>query len=282
MNYPVILSANTGKRSTSNEIITFASEEFGNIRVLDIDGDPWFVAKDVAAALGYEAPKNAVKNHVDEEDRILASAETQHRFSAEFDYKSLGQRGGWIINESGLYSLILSSKLEGAQKFKKWVTSEVLPSIRKTGKYVAPTATAPVKSAEEMQFMRDKLEKERREVDLERARFLRSMSLSYSGKSETFPQILDAYAVHEIVGTFALPLPEIKQRLMTAGEVGKALGISAHKVGLLANKHGVKVEAYGSWVRDKSRYSAKEVDTFRYNNEGLEKIRQIALEEETK
>lgn len=258
------------EEKVTSETITFASQEFGNIRVLDIDGQPWFVGKDVAMALGYSNPLKAVRDHVSDEDKGVNDLFTPNG----------GVQQTIIINESGLYSLILSSKLEGAQKFKKWVTGEVLPSIRKTGQYVAPTA--PVKSAEEMQFMRDKLEKERREVDLERARFLRSMSLSYSGKSETFPQILDAYAVHEIVGTFALPLPEIKQRLMTAGEVGKALGISAHKVGLLANKHGVKVEAYGSWVRDKSRYSAKEVDTFRYNNEGLEKIRQIALEEETK
>lgn len=260
------------EEKVTSETITFASQEFGNIRVLDIDGQPWFVGKDVAVALGYKDSTNALKSHVDDDEKKGWQITTSSR----------GMQTAIIINESGLYSLILSSKLEGAQKFKKWVTSEVLPSIRKTGQYVAPTATAPVKSAEEMQFMRDKLEKERREVDLERARFLRSMSLSYSGKSETFPQILDAYAVHEIVGTFALPLPEIKQRLMTAGEVGKALGISAHKVGLLANKHGVKVKEYGAWVRDKSRYSSKEVDTFRYNNEGLEKIRQIALEEETK
>lgn len=67
-----------------------------------IDGEPWFVGKDVAQVLGYEAPKNAIPTHVDEDDRILVNAETQHRFSAEFDYKALGQRGGWIINESGL------------------------------------------------------------------------------------------------------------------------------------------------------------------------------------
>lgn len=258
------------EEKVTSETITFASQEFGNIRVLDIDGQPWFVGKDVAMALGYSNPLKAVRDHVGDEDKGVNDLFTPNG----------GVQQTIIINESGLYSLILSSKLEGAQKFKKWVTSEVLPSIRKTGKYVAPTMTTL--SPEEIQLKRMELETKDKELELERARFLRSMSLSYSGKSETFPQILDAYAVHEIVGTFALPLPEIKQRLMTAGEVGKALGISAHKVGLLANKHGVKVEAYGSWVRDKSRYSAKEVDTFRYNNEGLEKIRQIALEEETK
>lgn len=81
-----------------------------------INNEPWFVGKDVAQVLGYEAPKNAIPTHVDEDDRILVNAETQHRFSAEFDYKALGQRGGWLINESGLYSLILSSKLPGASQ----------------------------------------------------------------------------------------------------------------------------------------------------------------------
>lgn len=209
---------------------------------------------------------------------MLQSVDEDEKQCVNNPYAFKGQQEQWFLTENGLYEVLMLSRKPIAKEFKREV-KKILKEIRKTGQYVAPTA--PVKSAEEMQFMRDKLEKERREVDLERARFLRSMSLSYSGKSETFPQILDAYAVHEIVGTFALPLPEIKQRLMTAGEVGKALGISAHKVGLLANKHGVKVEAYGSWVRDKSRYSSKEVDTFRYNNEGLEKIRQIALEEVT-
>lgn len=118
-----------------NEIQIFNNPEFGEIRTLTIDGEPWFVGKDVAEALGYEAPKNAIPSHVDEDDRVLVNAETQHRFSAEFSYKELGQRGGWLINESGLYSLILSSKLPGAKKFKRWVTSEVLPSIRKTGSF---------------------------------------------------------------------------------------------------------------------------------------------------
>ena len=228
----------------------------------------WFKLSDIAKVLEVGRSTASMWKTWADEDEIVFKKIEHSKNPAPYGSESL------------LYRILNRSNSPKAKPFERWVTKVVIPSIRKTGKYVAPTA--PVKSAEEMQFMRDKLEKERREVDLERARFLRSMSLSYSGKSETFPQILDAYAVHEIVGTFALPLPEIKQRLMSAEEVGKILGISAHKVGLLANKHGVKVEAYGSWVRDKSRYSSKEVDTFRYNNEGLEKIRQIALEEETK
>lgn len=108
----------------------FNHEQFGEIRGVMIDGVPYFVGKDVAKALEYERATKAVVDHVDEEDRKMIDGKTQSRFGIE-----LGQRGGWLINESGLYSLILTSKLPKAKEFKRWVTSEVLPSIRKTGKY---------------------------------------------------------------------------------------------------------------------------------------------------
>jgi anti-repressor protein len=98
------------------------------IRVITIDNEPWFVGKDVAEALGYNDLSHAILDHVDEEDRT--NSKTQGQNAPEF-----GQRGTWLINESGLYSLILSSKLPSAKQFKRWVTSEVLPAIRKTGYY---------------------------------------------------------------------------------------------------------------------------------------------------
>lgn len=109
----------------------FSSDDFGEIRVVEIQGEPWFVGKNVAEILGYERYTKAVVDHVDEDDRINIDGKTQSQFGIE-----LGQRGGWLINESGLYSLILSSKLPTAKAFKKWVTSEVLPSIRKNGGYI--------------------------------------------------------------------------------------------------------------------------------------------------
>lgn len=126
-----------------NELQIFNHPDFGQVRTVTINDEPWFVGKDVADVLGYEAPKNAIPSHVDEDDRFLLNAETQHCFNAEFSYKALGQRGGWLINESGLYSLILSSKLPGAKEFKHWVTSEVLPSIRKHGGYIAGQEDMP-------------------------------------------------------------------------------------------------------------------------------------------
>lgn len=107
-----------------NEIQIFNNPDFGEIRTVTIDGEPWFVGKDVAQVLGYQNPSKALADHVEAEDKLNNES-----------LSSLGQRGGWLINESGLYSLILSSKLPNAKKFKHWVTSEVLPSIRKTGSF---------------------------------------------------------------------------------------------------------------------------------------------------
>lgn len=110
-----------------NDVRVFNNKEFGDVRTVTIDGEPWFVGKDVAEILGYADPNKAIAMHVDEDDKLNDKSAS-----------SLGQRGGWLINESGLYSLILSSKLPNAKRFKHWVTSEVLPSIRKTGQYQMP------------------------------------------------------------------------------------------------------------------------------------------------
>lgn len=110
-----------------NEIQIFNSEEFGDIRIVQLNNETYFVGKDVATALGYANPKNAVPTHVSEEDKL----------STQIEYA--GQRREvTVINESGLYALIFGSKLESAKRFKHWVTSEVLPAIRKTGNYKMP------------------------------------------------------------------------------------------------------------------------------------------------
>ena len=111
-----------------NEIKIFNSKEFGDVRTVTINGEPWFVGKDVAAALGYVKTRNALTVHVSEEDKK----------DAPFQGPLGGTQTMIIINESGLYALIFGSKLESAQRFKHWVTSEVLPAIRKTGSYQAP------------------------------------------------------------------------------------------------------------------------------------------------
>lgn len=107
-----------------NELQIFNSEEFGDIRTVTIKNEPWFVGKDVAVSLGYKDTSDALKKHVADEDKLTRC------------FADSGQnRQMYIINESGLYALIFGSKLESAKRFKHWVTSEVLPAIRKTGAY---------------------------------------------------------------------------------------------------------------------------------------------------
>ena len=106
----------------------FNSEEFGEIRTVTIDNEPWFVGKDVAEALGYSNTRDALATHVSEEDKNTVVISDGKR----------GNPNQVVINESGLYALIFGSKLDSAKRFKHWVTSEVLPTIRKTGSYQKP------------------------------------------------------------------------------------------------------------------------------------------------
>lgn len=109
-----------------NAIKIFENEEFGSVRTMEINGEPYFVGKDVAKILGYTNPTKAMQDHIDEDDMTFNET-----------LKLSRQSGAWLINESGLYSLILSSNLPNAKKFKHWITSDVLPTIRKTGGYIA-------------------------------------------------------------------------------------------------------------------------------------------------
>lgn len=143
-----------------NELQIFNSPEFGQVRSIMIEGEPWFVGKDVAEALGYKDPRGAISRRVDMEDRGVAKMTTPS-----------GAQDMTIINESGLYSLILSSKLSNAKKFKRWVTSEVLPALRKTGSYsIAPEIPERKLTADD---------------------YLRAASIISTCKNERLPYVLD-------------------------------------------------------------------------------------------
>ena len=147
-----------------NALQTFSNTEFGNIRTMMIDFEPWFVGKDIATALGYERSDNALRSHVDEEDKLM------HQISASGQNRNMV-----IINESGLYSLILSSKLPSAKKFKRWVTSEVLPAIRKNGYY----SIEPIEPIERITTKDD---------------YIRAASIIGSCKNERLPYVLSILA----------------------------------------------------------------------------------------
>lgn len=117
----------------TTDIQVFENVDFGKVRIIEMDGEPWFVGKEVAEILGYSNTRDALAKHVDNEDKATVAI-----------HDGSQNRNQTVINESGLYSLILSSKLPKAKEFKHWVTSDVIPSIRKTGRYTAPNATPNV------------------------------------------------------------------------------------------------------------------------------------------
>ncbi len=234
-----------------NELQIFSNPEFGDMRTLSIDGEPWMVGKDVAQALGYTNPQKALRDHVDDEDRTLNESFTVNGTMAT------------LINESGLYSLVLSSRLPGAKKFKRWVTSEVIPSIRKTGNYTAP----------------DKLKQQQIEAKLNNSRArVASMWLKIGTlATPEYKQVCSSYASAVLSGgNEIIPLPEgTGEKLFSATEVGAILGITANRVGTLSNQNKMKTPEFGKWFYDKSRYSNKEVQVFKYNQKAVDKLRTL-------
>lgn len=239
-----------------NKLAVFNNPEFGSVRTLTINNEVWFVGKDVATALGYSNTRDALDRHVDPEDKNTVVNPDGNR----------GNPNMTIINESGVYSLVLSSKLPGAKKFKHWVTSEVLPSIRKTGSYTAKER--PMSDYQKMMA-----EKWERDHALQEARFYAGMAKRYRGTN--YEQVLNAYATKSLSGEYLVPLPTMSEPMLTAGEVGEQLGISANMVGRLAKQYNLKTDRYGEWFHDKSRYSDKQIPSFRYKACVVDKLREV-------
>lgn len=177
------------KESTSDQLqqMVFGNADFGEVRTVVIDGEPWFVGKDVAQCLGYTNPSKALADHVDDDDKLNNKT-----------LSSLGQRGGWLINESGMYALIFGSKLEKAREFKRWVTSEVLPTLRKTGHYevaadqsvnqlLAEFGDFKVTYVQQMVEFKDALEKQTKAFD----KSISNMTLSTSQQNKVHRAVKD-------------------------------------------------------------------------------------------
>lgn len=177
------------KESTVDQLqqMVFDNADFGEVRTVVIDGEPWFVGKDVAQCLGYTNPSKALADHVDDDDKLNNKT-----------LSSLGQRGGWLINESGMYALIFGSKLEKAREFKRWVTSEVLPTLRKTGHYevaadqsvnqlLAEFGDFKVTYVQQMVEFKDALEKQTKAFD----KSISNMTLSTTQQNKVHRAVKD-------------------------------------------------------------------------------------------
>lgn len=253
----------------TNEVKIFENSKLGKVRTITVNNEPWFVGKDVAEILGYAKPENAIANHVDKEDKTSTLIQ-----GSGSNYKSKTI----IINESGLYSLILSSKLPKAKEFKRWVTSEVLPNIRKTGIYTVEQKY----TEQEAKILETNLINARSRQ--EEARNKRAELLMELGNKTDIPeykQIITSYAGNLLMDHELLPLPEVEEKTYSATEIGKMFGVSSQKIGRLATKHHLRTNEYGKYFYDKSRYSNKEIETFRYYENAIDKFNNI-LNNETK
>lgn len=255
-----------------NNVTVFNNEQFGQVRIIIRQGEPWFVGKDIAVALGYIKPENAIGTHVESEDKTTTLIQ-----GTGSNYKSKTV----IINKSGMYALILGSKLETAKAFKHWVTSEVLPSLEETGEYKMPAKKKAdddlkIKKAEialiNAEARKKNAEARQKKLDIESAKVLLQMSGGFQGD---YRQVLEANATHLLTGQFLLPLPEVSERTYSAGEIAERLGVSANKIGRLSNENGMKTEYYGKWFYDKSRHSDKQVEIFRYYEKAIEVFRKL-------
>lgn len=235
-----------------NDIQLFNNPDFGEIRTVQIDGEPWFVGADIASVLGYSNTQKAIRDHVDDEDKLT-----------ERIVLSGQGRDAIVINESGVYALIFSSKLPKAKEFKHWVTSEVLPRIRKTGSYsVSPQNKTDI------------------DIQLLNARTMNAnvyvnLLQHIDTKSESYKAILMACAANTAAGQLVLPLPKADfGKTYSATDIGRILGISRNKVGRIANEHGLKSDGFGEWYHDVAA-NGKECDNFRYNDAAVEKFKEI-------
>lgn len=200
-----------------NEMKIFTNEEFGEVRTVEIESKPYFVGKDVADILGYTNPSKAIADHVDEEDKLNNDS-----------LSSLGQRGGWLINESGLYSLILSSKLPNAKRFKRWVTSEVLPSIRRHGMYAMDELIEnPDLAINALTALKE-----------ERAK-RKALELDNQVKDQQIAELQPKASYYDLV-------LQCKD-LLSMTEIAKDYGMSAKKMNKLLHELGVQFNQSGVW-----------------------------------
>ena len=199
-----------------NEIMLFKHDEFGEVRTLVIDGEPWFVGKDVTEILGYKDSVNALKSHVDAEDKKGWQITTPSR----------GVQQATIINESGLYSLTLSSKLPSAKKFKRWVTSKILPSLRKYGAYFTPEALyqSLCKPENLIEILHALADEQKRNTDLS----VENAQLSV--KARYYDEILNS------------------KNNVPVTQIAKDYGMSAIAFNKMLHEYGIQYPIRNSWV----------------------------------
>lgn len=237
-------------KNEGKELQIFQSPEFGRVRTTVVDGEPWFVGKDIALALGYINTKDALSRHVDADDKGGSRITTPS-----------GEQEMTIINESGLYSLVLSSKLPTAKKFKRWVTSEVLPAIRKTGNY-------SVKQAEQDKTREMRAEAMLRNSISKQAKMM--MEIAKMSHIKAYQDVMMAKAGNILAGENILPMPKSGRERRPLGWFCKQIGKAetwGTQLGKLLKRNGItqRPGENGEFVEDCARNNPhKHVQNFEW------------------
>lgn len=234
-----------------NEIKIF-NYETREVRTRDKNGELWFVLKDICNVLDINNYR-MVASRLDDDEKEVSLADTLG-----------GKQKITFINESGLYSVILRSDKPQAKPFRKWVTSEVLPSIRKKGEY---------KVKQNKEYKEQMLKTREENVKVRKAQLMYKLSQEIS--LQTYKAVLQSHITELLTGELLLPLPKIKRFTYSAKEIGEKLGITSIKVGRLANQYNLKTDEYGTWVWDKSASSNKQVQSFRYYDNVINALRNV-------
>ena len=233
------------------------------VRTVEVNGEIWFVAKDVCDILELSDVSMATRN-LDEDEKGTSKVCTPG-----------GMQNMTIVSEAGLYKLIFNSRKPEAKEFTRWVTHEVLPTLHRAGTF---TINQPQISLEELELRRNAL-------NLERAKLVNSMIENPSFPMTPETRTVFAHEVFKLASghDYLAMLPECSEKWYTATEIGNELGISANKVGRIAKTHGIKApdgesNEYGRWIFSKSQYSSREVPSFIYNENALDWFRDFMRE----
>lgn len=246
-----------------NELQIFENTEFGQVRTIQRNGEPWFVVVDICRALEIGNPSQAL-TRLDEDEKMTTLISNEGAAS--------GKSSMSFVNEPGLYTLVLGSRKPEAKAFKRWITHEVIPAIRKTGTYSVrdDKAAAQLKRADAML------------LNARTRQFNAIMKVAHDNKlSPIAAEVFGIAALESVTGNRVDYRPPIG-RTYKAQDIAQELGVSANAVGRKANEHHLKTDEYGMTVLDKSPYNDKQIPNFRYNERGRQRLAEIFAEEEYK
>lgn len=239
-----------------NNLQVFNNPEFGQVRIIQEGEKTLFCASDIAKALGYTNVSKAINDHC----RWVTKRYIPHPQSKSTTIEVN------FIPEGDVYRLMAKSKLPGAGRFESWIFDEVLPEINRTGSYISPSKSVNISGYREKEATARLMNARSRQSKI-------WMQLADTTSIKELKEVAQVYAANTLAGKEILALPEVKEKTYTATEIADMLGTSKNMIGRIATKYNLKTEAYGKMFYDKSPYSNKEVETFRYYERAIDEFR---------